>query len=307
MSTHTQLTPMEMISRRGGTISRRVVDFFVALPRRVRREPPDLLRAGTAFVLSFVFVVTVGTMVLPDPGRKVKPKPPTSPVSLTPSFQIPPGVPSVEAPRIDAPSTHHGDAAGLSAVNAVTEARDLTVSPVSNVSIGPRQTAAVAARPDSSVRGGIATITGITLWGTPSRPWVSISASGPIRYRLRNVEPDWVVVDVSRAQLALGSGKLPAGRGLVRQVRAGQNAPDVVRVVLELTEPVPVHVATSLDKTTIVVSLAAQEREKGSVPSTGTQQLAAARSSSVARFASNVQPEASALPGPGSLNSRGKR
>ncbi len=249
--------------------------------------------------------MTVGAMVLPDPGRKLKPKLPTSPGSLTPSFHIPPEVSPVKPPRIDAHLTHRGNAAGLSTVNAITEA-ELRVGPVSNVSLGPRQTAAVAARQDS-VHGGIAKVTGITLWGTPSRPWVSISASGPIRYRLRNVEPDWVVVDVSKAQLALGSGKLPVGRGLVRRVRAGQNAPDVVRVVLELTAPVPVHVATSTDKTAIVVSLAAQEREKGSVLSTGPRQLAAGRSSRVARFASTMQPEASTLPASASPNSRGKR
>jgi len=105
---------------------------------------------------------------------------------------------------------------------------------------------------------GTAKITRITIWGTPSKPWVSITASGPIRYQLQHVEPTWVVVDVSNAQLALVSGKPPAGRGLVKQIRVGQFAPDVVRVVVELAQRVPIHIATSLDRAAIVVSLAAE-------------------------------------------------
>ncbi len=134
-----------------------------------------------------------------------------------------------------------------------------------------------------SVRGGIAKITEIAVWGTPSRPWVSITASGPVRHQLRKIEPDWVVMDVSKAQLALVSGKPPAGRGLVKQIRVAQFAPDVVRVVLELTQRVPIHIATSPDRGAIVVSLAAgasiragstPPRASDSVPAASTQQPA---------------------------------
>ena len=117
------------------------------------------------------------------------------------------------------------------------------------------QVTATATGSGRAVRGGIAKVTGIALWGAPGRPWVSIIASGPVRYQLRNIEPDWVVIDISRAQLALALGRQPGSRGLVKQIRIGQFAPSIVRVVLELAQPVPVHVATSADKTAIVVTL----------------------------------------------------
>jgi polysaccharide export outer membrane protein len=107
-----------------------------------------------------------------------------------------------------------------------------------------------------SGRGGIARVTGITLWGTPSKPWVSITASGPVRYQRRNSGPDRVVLDVFKAELALSPGKPPTGRGLVKRIRAGQLDQDTVRVVVELLQPVPVHLALSADRAAIVVSLA---------------------------------------------------
>ena len=111
--------------------------------------------------------------------------------------------------------------------------------------------------------GETAKITGITIWGTPSKPWVSITASGSVRYQLQQVEPDWVVMDVSKAQLALASGGAPVARGLVKQIRVGQFAPEVVRVVLELTQAVPIHVAASADRAAIVVSFATKARTRG--------------------------------------------
>ncbi len=228
----------------------------------------DCSRAVVAFILSFVLVVTVGMMIFPNTARTLKPKPSAGPVSVTPSLDVLPGLPSLAVPRVSLSSKRSEDAANLSAASAMTSERDLKVGSVSEAPPVFRQATAVAARPSGSVRGGFVWVTGITLWGTPSRPWISITASAPVGYQLRNVEPDWVVIDVSRAQLALASGKLPEGRGVVRRVRAGQFAPDVVRVVLELTEPIPVHVATSPDKTAIVLSLVVQAPGNGSVPPT---------------------------------------
>jgi polysaccharide biosynthesis/export protein len=111
--------------------------------------------------------------------------------------------------------------------------------------------------------GGVSKITGIAIWGTPRKPWVSIIASGPVRYQLQHIQPDWVVVDVSKAQLALAPGSNPVARGLVKQIRAGQFAPDVVRVVLELTQAVPIHIATSAGRAAIIVSFAVEARTHG--------------------------------------------
>ncbi len=159
-----------------------------------------------------------------------------------------------------------------------------------------------AAGPGRSARSGIAKVTGVTLWGTPSKPWVSITASGPVRYQLRNIEPDWVVVDVSKALLVLASAKPPNGRGLVKHIRVGQFAPDIVRVVLELAQPVPIHVATSADRAAIVVSLAAEARTHpgstqaqagGDTQPTTAQQPAASAQPPASRSVADVQPAAS--------------
>jgi hypothetical protein len=252
---------IDMTSRKGRGIRGSVGDLIVAFRSRgLYGEPSDVLRPIVAFVLSFVFVMTVGAMILSDPGTK--PKQSAGALPVPPSLRVFPAEPSLEGPTIDAVSTHHKDPPTLAAPNARTASQE-RVSPASSISTGLHQATGIAALPVSSVRGGVARVTSITLWGTPSRPWVSISASGPIRYQLRNVKSDWVVVDISRAQLTLLSGGPPAGRGLVKQIRAGQFVPDVVRVVLELTEPVPVHVATSPDKSAIVVVLAAEGRAKG--------------------------------------------
>ena len=263
------------------------------LAHKVRLERPDLhvwlressMRAVVAFILSYALVFTVGTMILPDTARKLKPRPSTSQAPVAPSRHGLPGRPSLAAPRVDGP-LGHTLARDTSPGNRSIDLDSQRTRPASQAgsgellaatsqpgspkpaatSLGLRQTPA-AARPNGSPRGVVAKVTGITVWGTPSRPWVSIAASGPVRYQLRNVEPDWVVVDVSRAQLALASGMPPAGRGLVRQIRAGQFSQDIVRVVLELTQSIPIHVAVTPDKTTIIVSLAAAARGNGVLPS----------------------------------------
>lgn len=210
-----------------------------------------------AFTVTFVVAMIVGTLVLSSDHartRRTAPQlaadPPAGPEAVARGVDLLPGSPSVTLPpsaalpRSTGPSKRtEGDVRLPNVVPAVQP-----------------QVAAVAVRSTGSVRGGVARVTDIALWGNSSKPWVSISASGPVRYHLRNVEPDWVVIDVSKAELALTSGGPPAGRGLVRLIRVGQFTPDTVRVVLELTEAVPIHVATSAGKNAIVVSLAVDAR-----------------------------------------------
>jgi AMIN domain len=238
----------------------------------VSRLDGGLMRAVVAFTVSFVVVMTVGMLVLPERPPRLRSKPPADPVPAMPTFTLTSRLPSHWVPPKDTPSRYYEDAANLSAEIKPNAGQESKAGAGSKTPNGPRQTAAVATRPSADVRGGVVRVTGIALWGTPDRPWVSITASGPVRYQLRHVDPDWVVVDISRAQLAVSSD-LPAGRGPVKQIRTGQFAPDVVRVVVELTGPISVHIATSLDKTAIVVSLAAQARGNGRVPSSPEQQI----------------------------------
>jgi polysaccharide biosynthesis/export protein len=146
-----------------------------------------------------------------------------------------------------------------------------------------------------SSRGGIAKVTRIALWGTPTRPWVSVTASAPVRYQLRNFGPNQVVVDVSKAQLALADDSLLAGRGFVKQIRASQFALDTVRVAVELLQHIPVHIATSPDRTAIVVSFA--RAAKGHQESTETLG-AGVRPTPSQHLAAATQPAAGNPPAP---------
>jgi len=232
-------------------------------------------QAFVAFMLSFALAMIVGTMVLSHGARrhgtapKLVPEPAASSAAVAPGADVVPWLPALVLPRIDQPSKRAEEAV-----------RVFNAAPV-----GQPQATSVAVRPSGSVRSEVVRVTEIALWGKPTKPWVSITASGPVRYQLRNVEPDWVVIDVSKAELALGSGGPPAGRGLVRLIRVGQFTPDVVRVVLELTEAVPVHVATSPSRNAIVVSLAVDARGNSHTAPAPGQRPGAVRPVPMARFA----------------------
>jgi hypothetical protein len=229
-----------------------------------------------AFTVSFLVAMIVGTLVLSQGARTyrtsapVKPEPPAGPAAVAPTVDPLPRLPSVGLPRLADPSKPAEEAVGL-----------LKAAPA-----GPTPAATVAVRTSGSARSEVARVREIALWGNPSKPWVSITASAPVSYQLRNVEPDWVVIDVTRAELALTAGKPPAGRGLVRLIRVGQFTPDTVRVVLELTEAVPVHVATSAGKTAIVVSLAVDARGNSLTEPAPGQRPGAAKPVPAARAAS---------------------
>jgi hypothetical protein len=231
-----------------------------------------------AFTVSFLLAMIVGTMMLSLGPRTYRTAAPLVPdtragsPAVTPTVDPLPGLPSTGVPRLADPSKRAEEAARL-----------LNAAPV-----GRAPTATAAARSSVSARSEVARVREIALWGNPSKPWVSITASAPVRYQLRNVEPDWIVIDVSKAELALTSGKPPAGRGLVRLIRVGQFTPDTVRVVLELTEAVPVHVATSPGKNAIVLSLAVNARGNSHTDSAPGQRPGAAQPVPIARSASPV-------------------
>ena len=109
-------------------------------------------------------------------------------------------------------------------------------------SAGPAQTARVK-------------VTAITLEETASELQVKITASGPVRYQRRDVQPDWIVLDLPDAGLGMRAGTLPLGRGLVKRIRVGQFTPDVVRVVVELVQPVQVRLASSADRSAIMAAI----------------------------------------------------
>ncbi|HLW58900.1 MAG TPA: AMIN domain-containing protein [bacterium] len=84
---------------------------------------------------------------------------------------------------------------------------------------------------------------------------ITIVATQPVRYRLRNVRSDWIVIDIPGTQLGRPAGQVPVVRGLVKRVRVGQFMPDIVRVVVELIQPAEFHLATTSNRQAIVVGI----------------------------------------------------
>lgn len=208
-------------------------------------------QAVLAFTVSFVLAMVIGTAVFPQSPKKNR--------APTPDPETVAG-PAEVAPRVDLlprlPSAALRSAAALPRSDAASKRPDEASRLLTVAAAEPPQASAAAVRTSGTGRSETARVTEISLWGSPSKPWVSITTSGPVRYQLRNVAPNWVVMDLSKAELALTSGHPPAGRGLVKLIRVGQFAPGTVRVVLELTDAVPFHVATSPGRNAIVVSLA---------------------------------------------------
>ena len=98
-------------------------------------------------------------------------------------------------------------------------------------------------------------VIGVTLDEAGGELRVTIATSGPARYQQQAIRPNWVVVDVGGAELGMPAGTLPLTRGLVAKVRVGQFAPDIVRVVVELTGPAQVRVAAAPDRSAIIVGI----------------------------------------------------
>jgi len=98
-------------------------------------------------------------------------------------------------------------------------------------------------------------VTGVGLKEAANELQVSIVATGPVRYQTREVQPNWIVLDMQSARLAMPSGQLPLAKGVVRKVRVGQYADDVVRVVVELTQPAKFRVTTTPDNLAILVGI----------------------------------------------------
>jgi len=78
-------------------------------------------------------------------------------------------------------------------------------------------------------------VTDVVMDQTPGGLQVRILASGPVHYQLVNLRPDWLVLDISEAQLAMTSGTLPLRQGVVANARINQHVPGTVRAIFELT------------------------------------------------------------------------
>src|SRR6266852_4871541 len=123
---------------------------------------------------------------------------------------------------------------------------------VRSLSIGLTLVLAVALWPIDQAQAAPMKVTGVTLKDAPGELQVSIVATGPVRYQTRDVQPNWIVVDVQGARLGMSAGDLPLAKGPIKRVRVGQYADDTVRVVVELAQPTKFHLIPASDNAAIL-------------------------------------------------------
>ncbi|HKV45669.1 MAG TPA: secretin N-terminal domain-containing protein [bacterium] len=101
-------------------------------------------------------------------------------------------------------------------------------------------------------------VTGINLKELATQVQMAIVATGPVRYQVRDLNPNWIVVDIPGTSLGMPAGELPIAHGVVKKVRVGEYATDTVRVVVELSQPVRFHVTTSPGNMAVLVVIPTQ-------------------------------------------------
>ncbi|HLJ59287.1 MAG TPA: AMIN domain-containing protein [bacterium] len=111
-----------------------------------------------------------------------------------------------------------------------------------------------------------ALVTRITAAQTATNVQISVVASAPVEYQFLNVQPNWIVFQVTPAELQIRPGTLPYTGGVVKKIRVGQFAPQVVRVVVEMARPTPFRVIPAHDELALLVGVPGETQ--GS-PSTG--------------------------------------
>jgi N-acetylmuramoyl-L-alanine amidase len=137
---------------------------------------------------------------------------------------------------------------------------------------GKPQTAANAAHTDASalVTMSPRVVREIRHWSHPSYTRLVISVDGAVQHRVgRLQDPDRLYFDLMGAQLApqLQGQALEVSDQVVSAVRAAQNQPDVVRVVLDVKTLPDYHVFTMLEPYRLVIDI------KGATASTPAQAL----------------------------------
>ena len=103
-----------------------------------------------------------------------------------------------------------------------------------------------------------AVVQSIRHWSTGDRTRVMIDLDGPVQYQSGMISnPDRLYFDLSGAELDRGLfGKtITVGDALLKQIRTGQNKPDVARVVLDFGRPSQVSVSELSNPFRIVIDI----------------------------------------------------
>ena len=82
-------------------------------------------------------------------------------------------------------------------------------------------------------------VQGMRLWAAPDHTRVVFDTSGPMGYKLSTLHnPERLVIDVPQASVGTALSREQTGGGLVKGMRAAQYSKDVLRIVLDLQQPV---------------------------------------------------------------------
>jgi len=100
-----------------------------------------------------------------------------------------------------------------------------------------------------------ALVTRITAAQTVTNVQISVVASAPVEYQFVNVQPNWIVLQITPADLQIHAGTLPYAGGVVKKIRVGQFAPQVVRIVVEMARPTPFRVIPLHDELALLVGV----------------------------------------------------
>jgi len=132
-------------------------------------------------------------------------------------------------------------------------------------SLGVAVLLTLAVWPVSPVHAAATQVTDVTLVQAPEGLQVAVAASGPMNPQLVALNPNWIVMDVPDAQLATSYVSHPLGGGIIQRVRVTQHLPNVVRVIVELSRPVPHYLRTSPDGNAVVIGIPANAGEAKAV------------------------------------------
>jgi type IV pilus secretin PilQ/predicted competence protein len=128
-------------------------------------------------------------------------------------------------------------------------------SPAPSVGPAPSIVPASARTSDASLSDATASIREVNLAQNGAQTEVNISGSNRLTYHAQRLSnPDRLVLDFSGSHLRTSERHIASNLDPVREIRMAQFAPEVTRVVIDLREPAPYHIAG--DGNVVTVSFA---------------------------------------------------
>lgn len=102
----------------------------------------------------------------------------------------------------------------------------------------------------------------VRFWSLAGSTRVALELTGPVKFRYEKLpNPDRIFIDLTGARLAVpgrGMRVIPVGDELVRQIRAAETKPQVIRVVLDLSGPADYEITQLTNPFRVMVEVRAK-------------------------------------------------